>query len=614
MKHSAALDSGRFLHHLAIASLACLATACSAPSPSRTPDAATGADVAEDQDLATVGTEDSPSAAADLPAVGTDLPPASDLGPLFPDAAVGQDARPDQAVARDTTVAPPDLAPARDTTEAADDGARDADAATTPTPDTAVPTDAMAATRDTDPGAIVSQGAVVFTSFGGWFEAGYATWNPVTGASGYQAYYKKAADTDWVAVDAALLRDTRVDVPGLAGGVPYHLKVVPVLGGAASDAQATTVAVAPMSHDRSGFAFAPASPNGNANGGYQGDGTPKPDARILYVSETTKDTVEMAVTKGNTTTTYQGIGAIMAARQSAQTEIPLIIRLLGKVTPPAGVDSLSLLNIKATKNVTVEGIGTDAMVYAWGLNIRAATNVEVRNLAFSMFTDDSVSIQVDNHNIWIHHNDFMVGTGTGDKELGDGSCDIKDNSNYITVSYNHFIGTGKSSLVGMNDSAEFFVTFHHNFFDGSGSRHPRVRWGSVHVYNNYYRGNTTYGAAASEYSNLFVQNNTFESCVRPMIIASQGHDYKDLVPAGQTPGKHESILSGEPGGSLKQEGNDLDAVSQSWFDPAVDTGNGSSGAYNGFDSKLAANGYPCALDGAADAVPKILAFAGRLGD
>jgi pectate lyase len=485
-------------------------------------------------------------------------------------------------------------------------------------PDAATPADAtlMADVRPaaTDTGTVVTQGAVTFTAFGAWFEAGYAQWNPVSGATGYKAYAKKAADSEWVAVDAALLRGTRVDVPGLAGKVAYQLKVAPVLASGEAAAQASTVSFTPLAHDRSGFAFQPNSPNGNANGGYNGDGTPKADAQILYVSEASKDTVEMAVTKGKTTTTYQGIGDIMAARQSAKTETPLIIRIIGKVTAPAGVDSMSLLNIKTTKNVTVEGVGTDALLYAWGLNIRSASNVEVRNLAFSMFTDDSVSIQVDNANIWIHHNDFMTGTGTGDKELGDGSCDIKDNSSFITVSYNHFIGTGKSSLVGMSDSAEFFVTFHHNFFDGSHSRHPRVRWGSVHVYNNIFKGMTTYGAAASEFSNLFIQNNTFENCVRPMIIASQGHDYKDLVPAGQSPGDHESILSGEKGGAIKQEGNVLDTLSQSWFDPKVDTGNGSSGAYNNFDGKFTANAYPCALDTAAEGAAKAVAYAGRLGN
>src|SRR5262249_50721506 len=159
---------------------------------------------------------------------------------------------------------------------------------------------------------------------------------------------------------------------------------------------------------RSGFAFHSASPNGNANGAYNPDGTLKSDALILYVSEATKDTVTMPVTKGTKTTTYTGLGAIMAARQSAATTVPLSIRVIGVVTAPAGVDSLSLLNLKTNSNITMEGIGTDAQCNGWGLNIRAATNVEVRNLSFAMYEDDAVSIQVDNKNIWIHNIDFMV--------------------------------------------------------------------------------------------------------------------------------------------------------------------------------------------------------------
>ncbi len=31
------------------------------------------------------------------------------------------------------------------------------------------------------------------------------------------------------------------------------------------------------------------------------------------------------------------------------------------------------------------------------------------------------------------------------------------------------------------------MTLHHNVFDGLGQRTPRVRFGLVHVYNNYYR-------------------------------------------------------------------------------------------------------------------------------
>jgi pectate lyase len=466
----------------------------------------------------------------------------------------------------------------------------------------------------TTPGTVTHQGDIAFTATGGWLEYGFAQWTALSGADGYNVYDKLASadDSAYVRADAALVRGTRVDIPGLQGKQSYDLKVVPVTGGSEQTARASVARVTTLAHDRSGFAFHSASPNGNASGAYNADGTLKPDALVLYVSEATKDTVTMAVTKGTKSTTYAGVGAIMAARQSAGTTVPLAIRVLGVVTAPAGVDSLSLLNLKTNANITMEGIGTDAQCNGWGLNIRAASNVEIRNLSFAMYQDDAVSIQVDNKNVWIHNIDFMVGAnGGGDKELGDGSCDIKSNSSYITVAYNHFQGTGKSSLTGQGDSAEFFVSFHHNFFDGSHSRHPRVRWGTVHVYNNYYKGNTTYGAAAAEHANLFVQNNVFENVVRPMLIASQGHDFKDLVPTGQTPGAHESILSGEPGGALKQQGNVLDAVSASWFDAAVDSGDGSSGAYNNFDASFG-SAYPIALDSAADGKAKALSLAGRL--
>ncbi len=41
------------------------------------------------------------------------------------------------------------------------------------------------------------------------------------------------------------------------------------------------------------------------------------------------------------------------------------------------------------------------------------------------------------------------------------------------------------------------VTYHHNWFDGSKQRNPRVRFGEpVHIFNNYYRNNTGYGVAS----------------------------------------------------------------------------------------------------------------------
>ena len=77
------------------------------------------------------------------------------------------------------------------------------------------------------------------------------------------------------------------------------------------------------------------------------------------------------------------------------------------------------------------------------------------------------------------------------RKKGDGSVDVKGKSTYVTVSYNHFFDSGKCSLCGMHqdsNTGEFFVTYHHNWFDHSDSRHPRIRVGTIHIYNNYFDG------------------------------------------------------------------------------------------------------------------------------
>lgn len=95
-----------------------------------------------------------------------------------------------------------------------------------------------------------------------------------------------------------------------------------------------------------------------------------------------------------------------------------------------------------------------------------------------------------------------------------------------------------------SESTDNYITYHHNWFDHSDSRHPRIRTCSVHVYNNYYDGNAKYGVGIIMGASCFVESNYFRNCKYPMLISGQGSD----VATGGT-------FSGEAGGVIKAYGN-----------------------------------------------------------
>ncbi len=486
----------------------------------------------------------------------------------------------------------------------------------------------------------------------GWLESAFVKWQPVSGAQTYNVYYSGNGITDQK-IDDQLIRSYgsyfRADIPGLKAG-SYTIKVKPVISGA-EGAGSTTSALTVVAQDRNGFAFE----SGRVPGGYKADGTPKDNAVILYITQNTKNTISMNIT-GASANPCVGLQNILYAIKKGKDTRPFIIRLIGNITDMTvmeGGDVVIENSNNASSYVTIEGVGNDAVANGWGVRLKSASNIEVSNLGFmncNSTAGDNVGMQQDNDHIWVHNCDLFYGNAGSDADQikGDGALDNKS-STYITLSYNHFWDNGKASLLGLSEGTTtgLYITYHHNWFDHSDSRHPRVRYYSAHIYNNYYDGNAKYGAGSTMGSSLFVEGNYFRNSKHPMMTSLQGTDIWDEANQVNNAGTM-GTFSGEAGGFIKAYNNTFDASngtnnmrfvayndpnplynisgkisSATDFDAYLATSRGEtvsssikskSGAnsYNNFDTDAALYVKNLVIDQPATAKTKVTQYAGRV--
>lgn len=387
-------------------------------------------------------------------------------------------------------------------------------------------------------------GVIQITEAKGWQESAYLKWASFEGASSYNVY------VDGKKIDAQLVRQYasyyRADVLGLKEGT-YSVKVVPVNADGAEIAGANTASnLVVKSYNREGFAHF----KYDGVGAYNNDGTLKAGAKVLYITARSAKTVSTTVNTGKLET-ITGLQSIIDAYSKGKDKTPIAFRFIGKISL-SDLDHISSsaegLQIKGAKmNMTFEGVGDDATVYGFGFLLRDATSVEFRNLAIMRCLDDAMSLDTDNSHVWIHNMDFFYGKkgGAADQAKGDGTVDVKANSQYITVAYNRFWDNGKASMCGMKtESGPNYITYHHNWFDHSDSRMARIRTMSVHMYNNYYLHNDVYGVGATMGSSVFMESNYFDATKRPIMSSKQGTDAKG-----------DGTFSGENGGLIKAYGN-----------------------------------------------------------
>ncbi len=451
----------------------------------------------------------------------------------------------------------------------------------------------------------------------GYAEGMYATWGAVSGASGYNVY------VDGTQIDSELIRQysgyMRADAVGLKAG-SHTIKVVPIINGTPDNSKAAESTASVYAHDRSGYAFA----DGHAPGAYNNDGTLKSGAIVVYVTDANKDSVTVKLNaQGKGEVDCTGLQNIITAYKKGKETRPISIRLIGNITDPSVLTNGDIVLDTVTAGMTIEGIGSDATANGFGITLKNCVDVEVRNIGFMNCNSnegDNCSLQQNDSYCWVHNCDFFYGDAGSDADQakGDGALDTKK-SHHITHSYNHFVDSGKCNLQGANSSdTSNYITYHHNWFDHSDSRHPRVRVATVHVYNNYYDGNSKYGIGSTTDSDIFAENNYFRNCKYPMLTSEQGSD----IATGGT-------FSGEVGGVIKAYGNIIEGAkafvpysdNPSAFDAyvaksrteqvpsSVKAINGGA-SYNNFDT--ASDFYSYNVDAAADVPSIVMAKAGRV--
>ncbi|MEN6385273.1 MAG: hypothetical protein ABFD79_08730 [Phycisphaerales bacterium] len=226
---------------------------------------------------------------------------------------------------------------------------------------------------------------------------------------------------------------------------------------------------------------------------------------------------------GPTITVYDEPNLIKYA--SYLTPGPYIVQVSGTINIPTTESAAGHLEVSSSK--TIRGIGSNPTIIGnFGFKNRDG-NIIVENLnitnPYKGSAYDGMSVKQEIHNVLITKCSFF--------DTGDGACDISNESDYVTVSWCKFYYTASApdpghtfaSLVGssdkqIEDADDLHVTYHHNWWTtGVKERMPRVRYGQVHVYNNYYSDLVAggYCVGVGVASNIRVENNYFNSVPMP---------------------------------------------------------------------------------------------------
>ncbi|MEU0654123.1 pectate lyase family protein [Streptomyces albogriseolus] len=224
-------------------------------------------------------------------------------------------------------------------------------------------------------------------------------------------------------------------------------------------------------------------------------------------------------------TTGTAIHQALCSRASSST--PITIQVEGtinhgntaKVSGSSCNTAAGVIELKQISNVTIVGVGNGAVFDQLGIHIRESRNIIIQNVTVRNVKKsgsptsnggDAIGMESDVRNVWVDH--VTLEASGGESEGYDGLFDMKDNTQYVTLSYSVLRNSGRGGLIGSSesDTSNGYVTFHHNLYENIDSRAPLLRGGIAHMYNNHYKRLNESGINSRAGARAKVDNNYFE--------------------------------------------------------------------------------------------------------
>ena len=247
-----------------------------------------------------------------------------------------------------------------------------------------------------------------------------------------------------------------------------------------------------------------------------------------------------------TVSTGTQLNAALCSRGS-MTE-PIVIKVNGTIshanTTAQGCNTQAdVIEIKKMSNVSIIGVGTNALFEEMGIHVRDASNIIIQNVHIRNVKKsgsptsnggDAIGIETNVDRVWVDHN-WLEASG-GEKDGYDSLLDMKAGVTNVTVSYNLFNDSSRAGLIGSSDSddSNTNITFHHNWYKNIEQRTPLIRHALVHMYNNYWSNTSIdymfHAINSRMNAKALVESNYFYNVNNPLIAS----DDSDVAGCWQT--------------------------------------------------------------------------------